>query len=100
MVPVPAGHDYEENMDRHIDVETTATFSRDETDERILDLLRRHGTHSLDELSVVLPEVGWSQVFLAIDRLSREGKVTIGPPQRGDHQVSASPPDGLVRFAQ
>jgi hypothetical protein len=86
-------------MDRYIDVETAETFGRDETDERILDFLRRHGTHSLDELSVVLPEVGWSRVFLAIDRLSREGKVTIGPPQRGDYQVSASPADGLVRSA-
>ena len=86
-------------MDRHTDVETTETFGRDETDERILGLLRRHGTHSLDELSIVLPEVGWSKVFLAVDRLSREGKVNIGPPQRGDYQVSASPADGFVGFA-
>jgi hypothetical protein len=77
MVPVPSGHDHEEDMDRYTDVETE-TSGRDETDERILDLLRRDGTHSLDQLSVVLPEAGWSKVFLAVDRLSREGKVSVG----------------------
>lgn len=98
MVPVPSGHDHEKDMDRYTDVETE-TSGRDETDERILDLLRRDGTHSLDQLSVVLPEAGWSKVFLAVDRLSREGKVSVGQPQRGDYQVSASSFDGRVRFA-
>ncbi len=42
-------------------------------EESVLDLLQRTGPCSLDDLVVhLLPNYGWSQVFLAVDRLSRE----------------------------
>lgn len=78
-------------MDVYTAVETKEAFGDEAIDERILDVLRRRGTHSLDQLSGVFPELGWSQVFIAVDRLSREGKVSIGPPQHGDYPVAASP---------
>ena len=41
-------------------------------EESVLDLLQRTGPCSLDDLVVHLPKYGWSQVFLAVDRMSRE----------------------------
>ncbi len=41
-------------------------------EESVLDLLQRTGPCSLDDLVVHLPNYGWSQVFLAVDRMSRE----------------------------
>ena len=52
-------------MDRYTDVETRQTIGPNAIDERISDILCKRGTYSLDELSRVLPEAGWSQVFLA-----------------------------------
>jgi hypothetical protein len=41
-------------------------------EESVLDLLQRTGPCSLDDLVVHLPNYCWSQVFLAVDRMSRE----------------------------
>ncbi len=39
--------------------------------------LARVGTCSLDELAAQLPGYSWAQVFSAVDRLTREGTVSL-----------------------
>jgi hypothetical protein len=39
--------------------------------------LARVGTCSLDELVALLPEYAWAQVFATVDRLTRDGTVTL-----------------------
>ncbi len=68
-------------------------------DEWILDALRTDGTQSLDRLSQALSAEGWAPVFLAIDRLSRVGKIVIGPPKNGDYLVSVTPGKDLENLA-
>jgi hypothetical protein len=68
-------------------------------DERILDSLRINGTQTLDRLSHAWPTEGWAPLFLAIDRLSRAGKITIWPPKNGDYLVSVTPGKDLVNLA-
>jgi hypothetical protein len=62
-------------------------------DDRILALLHEQGAHKLDDLDKILPDVGSARFLLAIDRLSREGKILLGPPENGDYLVSAIPPN-------
>lgn len=57
----------------------------------ILDLLRRHGAKTLDQLEGELDYVGSAQLLFAIDRLSRSGRIAIGPPVKGDYLVWAMP---------
>lgn len=68
-------------------------------DEWILDALRIGGTQTLDCLSHALPVEKWAPLFLAIDRLSRAGKITIWPPKNGDYLVSVTPGKDLVSVA-
>jgi hypothetical protein len=68
-------------------------------DEWILDSLRTDGTQSLDRLSHAWFAEGWAPLFLAIDRLSRAGKITIWPPKNGDYLVSVRPDEGHVNLA-
>lgn len=67
-------------------------------DEWILDALRTDGTHTLDRLSHALPAEGWAPLFLAIDRLSRAGRIAISPPKNGDYRVSPAQGKDFVSF--
>ena len=42
-------------------------------EEAILDSLQRSGPCCVENLVMQLPNFSWSQVFLAVDRMSREG---------------------------
>jgi len=80
--------------DALVDAVSHATSS---VDEAILRLLREHGAQTLDYLGQVLPHVNWPMVFLAVDRLSRAGTVTIQRSQGRDYLISltsAAPADG------
>lgn len=57
-------------------------------EEWILAALSEQGEQTLDQLARSLPSVNWAQFFLAIDRLSRSGKICLWPPQHGDYLVS------------
>lgn len=45
--------------------------------ESILDVLAQKGQCELDELVLLCPRFGWHQIFLEVDRLSREGLVRL-----------------------
>ena len=68
-------------------------------DNRILELLEDRGARSLDHLDKSLPDVGSARLLFAIDRLSREGKILIGPPTNGDYLVSVIPSTRAVYTA-
>jgi len=68
-------------------------------DDRILALLREQGAQKLDDLDKILPDVGSARFLLAIDRLSREGRILLGPPENGDYLVSVLPASRFVYAA-
>jgi hypothetical protein len=53
--------------------------------------LDRVGTCSLEELNERLPYSSWNQVFSAVDRLNREGTVTLQRPNSSDYILSLAP---------
>jgi len=65
--------------------EVSASLS---TDELLLEALRGMQPQTIESLCTLLPGMTWSQVFLAVDRLSRAGAVSLQPTQRCEYQVS------------
>lgn len=53
--------------------------------------LQRKGPCTLEDLVRALPAYSWNQVFAAVDRLSREGKLILRHPTRFDYLVSIGP---------
>jgi hypothetical protein len=49
----------------------------------IIEELRRSGPSCLDDVVACLPNFSWGEVFVAVDRMSRGGRVSL-------HQVSYS----------
>ena len=45
--------------------------------QRILEVIVRAPNSALDELVLERPDLTWNQVFLVIDRLSREGVINV-----------------------
>lgn len=44
---------------------------------QILEVVRTHPGCGLDELTLHLPQMNWSQVFIEVDRLSRSGRLRL-----------------------
>src|SRR5688500_4611211 len=59
-------------------------------DEWVLGALKQHGTQTLDQIGKLLPEVNWAQLFLAIDGLSRSGKISLWSPGVGDYLITVN----------
>ena len=55
--------------------------------------LKRRGTQTMEGLSS-LTGIGWAQVFLSVDRLSRIGKVSLTPVRPCEYRISIA---GLLR---
>ena len=43
----------------------------------IIELLRSSGPCCLDDVVTYLPNFSWGEVFLAVDRMSRDGRVSL-----------------------
>lgn len=56
-------------------------------DRKVLLLLRRNGAQTIGGLTT-LTGAGWGQVYVAVDRLSREGKVWLAPVYPNEYRVS------------
>jgi hypothetical protein len=52
-------------------------------EEAVIELLERTGSCSLDDVITYLPTLSWGEVFIAVDRMSRDGRVLL-------HQVGYS----------
>jgi hypothetical protein len=46
-------------------------------EEAVIDMLRRTGPCCLDTLAIQLPNFTWGEVFAAVDRMSRDGRLLI-----------------------
>jgi hypothetical protein len=66
----------------------TVVQEKPSIDEWILGALQQHGTQTLDQMGKLLPEMNWAQLFLAIDRLSRAGKISLWLPGFGDYLIT------------
>ena len=53
--------------------------------------LVRLRTCTLEELNERLPYYSWNQVFSSVDRLNREGTVTLQRPDSSDYILSLAP---------
>jgi hypothetical protein len=56
-------------------------------DERLVQALKNSGPQTLDRLAAS-SGMSWSELFFAVDRLSRTGKVTIRRLRRCEYEVS------------
>lgn len=62
-------------------------------DRTTLSTLKRRGAQTMEGLSS-LTGIGWAQVFLSVDRLSRIGKVSLAPVRPCEYRISIA---GLLR---
>lgn len=62
-------------------------------DRSLLGVLKKKGAQSMEGLST-LTGIGWAQVFMSVDRLSRMGKVSLTPVRPCEYQISIG---GLLR---
>ena len=69
-------------------------------EDHVIDMLYRAQVCDMDEIMTHCSDLRWSQVFLAIDRLSRRGAIRLVPRGRGMYTVTFphrrdGQPDGL-----
>ena len=69
---------------------TAQAHERPSLDEWVIAVLQQRGTQTLDKLGKLLPEANWAQLFLAIDRLSRSGKISLWSPGFGDYLITVN----------
>ena len=46
-------------------------------EEAVVETLQRSGPCCLDDVVTYLPSFSWGEVFLAVDRMSRDGRVSL-----------------------
>jgi hypothetical protein len=63
------------------------------TDLRVMEVIVRSPGTALDDIVLECPDLTWNQVFIAIDRLSREGSLKLTPKGRGLYTVHLSNDD-------
>jgi CTP-dependent riboflavin kinase len=56
-------------------------------DRKVLLLLKRKGDLTIEGLTM-LTGIGWGQVYVSVDRLSRRGKVSLAPVYPNEYRVS------------
>ena len=66
------------------------TMIQTQTLENHIIVILSHGPSSLDELGSACPDATWGQVFGAVDRLSRTGRVTLQRRGRGIYIITTS----------
>ena len=60
------------------------------TEEVAIDMLQRTGPCCLEDLSTYLPTLTWNEMFAAIDRMSRDGRVWLRRFGPTTYQISLS----------
>ncbi len=74
------------------------TYSRpshtcQKADRTVPGLLKNNSAQSMDSLSP-LTRIGWGQVYMSMDRLSRKGKASLAPVRPCEYRISIG---GLLR---
>jgi hypothetical protein len=57
----------------------------------IIDIVRSAHICDLEEVARQCTDLTWNQVFLAVDRLSRNGKIKLTPSSRGVYTLTFLP---------
>ena len=55
-------------------------------DRRMFGVLKKKGAQSMEDLST-LTGIGWAQVFMSMDRLSRIGKASLTPVRPCEYRI-------------
>jgi hypothetical protein len=58
------------------------------TEDQVIDILHRNHACDLEEVTRQCPNLTWSQVFLAVDRMSRRGEIRLMARGRGMYTVA------------
>ncbi len=58
----------------------------------VIDILAHTGPCTIDEVAQSLPAHDWSEVFFAVDTMSRDGRLVFRRPSRSVYQLSLSTP--------
>lgn len=61
--------------------------NHDQIDRQVMEAIGRTPSCELDDIACECVGLTWNQVFLAIDRLSREGTVQLEPRGRGRYAI-------------
>ena len=80
----------EKSTNTTVQERTALANERPSLDEWVIAVLQQRGTQTLDQLGKLLPEANWAQLFLAIDRLSRSGKISLWSPGFGDYLITVN----------
>jgi len=64
---------------------------QDYADHRVLKVIVQSPGILLDQIVYECSDLTWNQVFLAIDRFSREGVLTMSPKGLGQYAITFSP---------
>lgn len=65
-------------------------------DHSVLEIIIRSPGTAFDEVVLQCPNLTWNQVFTAIDRLNREGVVTLTPKGGGHYSVHTADQVSLI----
>jgi len=65
-------------------------------EEAIVDTLQRCGPCCLEEVVTSLPNFSWGEVFLAVDRMSRRGRVSLLELGCSTYQITLRPQFGQL----
>jgi hypothetical protein len=57
-------------------------------EEAVVETLQRSGPCCLDDVVTYLPNFSWGEVFLAVDRMSRDGRVSLLQLGCSTYQIS------------
>jgi hypothetical protein len=60
-------------------------------EEAVIEMLRRTGSCCLDALVIRLPNLSWGEVFVAIDRMSRDGRVVLRQLDFATYEITLPP---------
>ncbi len=70
------------------------------TDDRVLTVIAHSPGATLDNVVLQCPDLTWNQIFLAIDRLSRNGEMQVIAKSPGVYTLSLSEPVGDTHMAR
>lgn len=59
-------------------------------DQQVMEIIVRQPGSTLDDIVLECPDLTWNQVFITIDRMSREGRLTLMPRGQGVYTVQFS----------
>jgi len=87
LVPSPSNVLHDPHMQKPL-----TTSSEVLAEQFVTDTLRTMGPCSMDDLFSALPELRWSDVFLAVNRLSRDGRLRLLDVGSSTYVLVADPP--------